>query len=661
MPPPAPQNVRHLSKHATTLAQAQTHFQKGNHAEAEALCEQLLARRPSDFDALYLLGAIRHARGQLPEALDALARALKTNSRSPEVLFNHGMILASLNRLAEALDSYDRVVSLKPDWAEAQCNRGRVLLDLDRPDAALPCFEAALRLRPDFVEALNGQGNALVALRRPEEAMVALARALRLQPGNAHALYNLGTALTRLRKYPEALASYEKAIAINPRYVQAHANCGVVLHRLKLHAEALACCDRALALDPGHANAWVTRGNVLYGMKRHDEALASYDRATQIDPNHADAWTDRGTLLEHCLDQALASHDRALAINPNHARAWTHRGNVLLVQGRMDEALASHDRALAVAPNRADSSANKGIALLHAGRPLEALEHLARALAVDPNLANARFGKSLIDLLLGNLVDGWPGYEFRFAAGEARELAIPKPRWTGREPLDGKTLLIHSEQGLGDNIQFVRYASLFGQGVRVVLAMPRTLVRLVERLRGVAQVVSAGQQLPDFDFHCPLLSLPLAFGTTMETIPREVPYFTAAPEAVAGWRQRLASLSGLRVGLVWAGNPGESAIARAVDRRRSMTLAELSPLAGVPGVSFVSLQKGDAAVQIASAPAGFVIHDWSDELADLADTAALIEALDLVISVDTSVVHLVGALAKPVWMFNRFDSEWRWL
>ncbi len=661
---PAQPHAQPLSKHATRLAQAQTHFQKGSYAEAEALCERLLAKRPSDFDVLYLLGAIRHAQGRLPEALEALARALKTNARSPELLFNHGMILANLNRHAEALDSYERAVALKPDWAEAQHNRGRVLLDLGRPDAALPCFEAALKLKPDFVDALSSQGNALVTLRKAEQALVPLAQALRLQPDHAGALYNLGTALTRLRKYPEALASYERAIAINPRYVQAHANCGVVLHGLKLYGDALASCDRALALDPGHANAWVVRGNVLHDMARYDEALASYDRATAVDPNHDDAWTSRGVVLERLvrLDEALASHDRALAVNASNARGWANRGNTLLVQGRIAEALASHDRSLALAPGSVKTTISKGVALLHAGRPLEAREHLARALATDPSSAKAHFSKSLIDLLLGNLPDGWRGYEYRFEGQDIPDRrSFSKPRWTGHEPLDGKTLLVHAEQGLGDNIQFVRYAPLVGERARVVLAMPRALVRLVTGLTGVAQVVREGNQVPDFDFYCPLLSLPLALGTTMETIPNAVPYLTADPSAVAAWRQRLTPLGGLKVGLVWAGNPGATAATRAVDRRRSMTLAQLSPLASVSGVSFVSLQKGDAAAQIKSAPTGFVIHDWTDEINDFADTAALIDALDLVISVDTSVVHLAGALAKPVWMFNRFDSEWRWL
>jgi tetratricopeptide (TPR) repeat protein len=664
MPPPAQQPARHLSKHATALAQAQAHFQKGNLAEAEAACERLLAKRPSDFDTLYLLGAIRHSQGRLPEALDALARALKTNSRSPEVLFNHGMILANLNRLAESLDSYDRAVSLKPDWAEAQCNRGRVLLDLDRADEALPCFEAAIRLKPDFVDALNGQGSALVALGKPDQAVEALDHALRLAPTNAHALFNLGSALTRLGKYEEALASYEKAIAINPRYARAHANCGVVLRRLERYGEALASCDRAVALDPANANAWIARGNVLHDMRRYHEALASYDGATAVDPKQDGPWLDRAAVLERLirLDEALASYDRALAINPDNPIAWANRGNALLLQGHIEEALACLDHALALGPPSVSTLVKKGVAFLDAGRHLEAHEYLERALALDPNSTGARFNKSLVDLLLGNLADGWRGYEARMDIREIPDhRSFLRPRWTGREPLDGKTLLVHTEQGLGDNIQFVRYAALVGERARVVLEMPRALARLVTGLKGIAQVVCQGDQLPDFDFYCPVASLPLAFGTTMETIPNTVPYLVADPNAVSAWRQRLAPLAGLRVGLVWAGNPGPTVNTRAVDRRRSMALAQLNPLAGVPGVSFVSLQKGDPATQVRSAPTGFLIHDWTDELRDLADTAALIEALDLVISVDTSVVHLAGALAKPAWMFNRFDSEWRWL
>ena len=236
------------------------------------------------------------------------------------------------------------------------------------------------------------------------------------------------------------------------------------------------------------------------------------------------------------------------------------------------------------------------------------------------------------------------------------------PQWRG-EDLADKTIFLHSEQGYGDTIQFLRYVPLLAsRGGRVILEVPPSLGRLAEQLQGAAQVFASGAVTPAADFFCPLLSLPRAFGTTVATIPGEVPYLAADRAAVAAWRRRLADLEGLRVGLVWAGNPRPNQPgANRIDRRRSVTLGHFANLAEVPGVSFVSLQKGQAASQTRSPPPGLLVHDWTDELTDFADTAALIEALDLVISVDTSVVHLAGALGKPTWLLNRFDTCWRWL
>jgi hypothetical protein len=222
-------------------------------------------------------------------------------------------------------------------------------------------------------------------------------------------------------------------------------------------------------------------------------------------------------------------------------------------------------------------------------------------------------------------------------------------------------LLLHAEQGFGDTLQFCRYASLVGAKARVILEVQPPLVRLCSSLAGVAQIVAQGEPLPAFDLHCPLMSLPLAIGTTLDTVPCEVPYLAAAPELVAGWRKRLAGLDGLRVGLVWAGSPRLELDSSAMDRRRSITLATMAPLGEVSGVSFISLQKGEPAAQSPDAALGLALHDFTASLQDFADTAALIEALDLVISVDTSVAHLAGALGKPIWLLNRFDTCWRWL
>jgi hypothetical protein len=270
----------------------------------------------------------------------------------------------------------------------------------------------------------------------------------------------------------------------------------------------------------------------------------------------------------------------------------------------------------------------------------------------------------LCRLSLGDFALGWRKYEWRWqqptVLGSQSDRA--RPLWLGATDVIGKTILLHAEQGFGDTLQFCRYAPLVARTADVVLEVPRPLLRLLSTLPGVSRIVASGDPLPHFDLHCPLLSLPLAFGTTLADLPNHVPYLRADPVHVTAWRQRLAPLPGIRVGLVWSGNPRlDIPLANRIDRRRSTTLDRLAPLGEIPGVSLVSLQKGDFRAQSTTPPPGLAIADWTDELDDFADTAALIEALDLVISVDTSVVHLAGALGKPVWVLNRYDACWRWL
>lgn len=306
---------------------------------------------------------------------------------------------------------------------------------------------------------------------------------------------------------------------------------------------------------------------------------------------------------------------------------------------------------------------NLGGALSDLGRPAEALACYDRALAIRPDDVSAHFGRSRPLLLRGEYAEGWREFEWRRRGGTAEAIKLrgfAQPQWQG-EDVAGKTLLLHAEQGFGDTLQFCRYASLVGATARVILEVQPPLVRLCSSLAGVAQVVARGEPPPAFDLHCPLMSLPLAVGTTLDTIPSEVPYLAADPELVAGWRERLAGLDGLQVGLVWAGSLRPEPELSAIDRRRSITLAMMAPLGEASGVSFISLQKREPGAQSANAELGLALHDFTANLQDFADTAALIEALDLVISVDTSVAHLAGALGKPIWLLNRFDTCWRWL
>jgi tetratricopeptide (TPR) repeat protein len=440
---------------------------------------------------------------------------------------------------------------------------------------------------------------------------------------------------------------------------------GVIAARSGRAERAAELIARAVAVDPNHAEARSNLACVLENLGRPEQALPHYDKAIQLDPGLADAHYNRGNVLLGLdrLDDALASYDTAIALRRDFADAHYNRGNALRELGHPEAALAAFDRAIALRPDHADAHNNRGNTLRDLDRHADALAAFQRAIALRPNDADVFWNESLCRLALGDYDTGWKLFEARWHIRSAQVgAALPGRHWTGDFPIEGKTILVSAEQGLGDTLQFCRYLPLLGARANVVLGVPRPLARLLSGLPGVSRVVATGDTLPPFDAWISMMSLPLAFRSTLATIPAAVPYLHADPEQVAFWRARLGSLPGRKVGLVWAGSPRpELPHARAIDRRRSITIGHYAPLADIPGISLISLQKGDAAAQARTPPTGMVLHDWTDELDDFADTAALVEALDLVISVDTSVVHLTGALGRPIWVLNRYDQCWRWL
>jgi tetratricopeptide (TPR) repeat protein len=407
---------------------------------------------------------------------------------------------------------------------------------------------------------------------------------------------------------------------------------------------------------------------VLCGLKRRHEALVSYDRALALRPAMAAAHYNRGNILHELrrFDEALASYDRALALRPDYAEAHFNRGNALHVLKRFEEALASYHRALALRPDYAEAVANRGATLHDLKRYDEALVSYDRAQALRPDFADAHYNEAMCRLLLGDFDRGWQKHEWRWETAQLRNgrRNFPQPLWLGSEEIKGKTILLHAEQGLGDTIQFGRYAPLVVErGAHVILEVQKPLRELMNTLPGAIQVVSKGDPLPEFDLHCPLLSLPLAFATRLETIPSAMPYLSARESKLRSWDERLGKHAKPRIGVVWAGNPRkELPGANRIDGQRSMAFDQLAALFQLIGCDFYSLQKGDDAVQqLRASPLRHAIVDWADDLHDFSDTAALIENLDLVISVDTSVAHLAGALGKPFWLLNRYNTCWRWL
>ena len=604
--------------------------EKGELAEAERLYAAVLAAKPDHPDALHFSGLIRLAAGQPAEALRLVAAAMRAGPPSAFLHLNHGLVLNALERPEEAIVSFERAIALDASFAQAHNNRAVLLSTLGRHEQARESYRAALTL----------------------------------DPGNAGTLFNQANTLKDLGHLEEAVASYDRALALQPDLAPALCNRGIALHALNRHEEALASLDAALARAADIAEAHLNRGSVLDDLKRHEEAIASYDAALTLRPEYAEALSNRGVAL-HALGrdaEALQSFDRALMIRPEYAEALTHRGATLDAMQRYDEALANYNRAIALKPEFADAYGNRGATFYNLQRLDEALTDFDRALALRPDLPEAHWNQATARLITGDYVRGFAEYEWRWQretmASSKRD--FPQPLWRG-EDITGKTVLLHSEQGFGDSIQFCRYApALAARGARVILEVEAPLQRLMTTLvTPLAGGIEVDRQrlgpVPAFDAYCPLLSLPLAFGTQLDTVPSVTPYLDAQAGDIAGWSERLAEQRRPRIGLAWSGNPNHLR-----DAERSIALEALLPLVGLDA-TFVSLQKELRAADAAVLASHSGILQVDEHLKDFADTAALIAALDLVVTVDTSVAHLAGALGKPVWLLLPFIPDWRWL
>jgi tetratricopeptide (TPR) repeat protein len=483
-------------------------------------------------------------------------------------------------------------------------------------------YTRILKTLPDQFDTLQLLAELKIQHGKPGEALRLMTAAVKSRPSSADAHIHLGHVLRALKRDADALASYDKALALAPGNVDALGNRGDQLLALHRPAEALDCFDRILAAAPGHAEARAQRGVALASLARHDEALAEFDIALRAGPS------------------PIVVYNRGLA---------------LAALGRLDEAVDAYDRTLAVIPSHAAALSSRGVALQALNRHAEAIASFDRALALAPDYADAHFNRSLARLAIGDYRAGQLDYEWRWRRSGAAPPRLNRPLWLGEAPLTGKTILLHAEQGLGDTIQFARYVPrLAAAGAEVVLEVHQELKALLSRLPGAAAVIGRGEPRPAFDLHCPLGSLPLACKTEPASVPADIPYLAADPARVERWRPRLEALDGPRVAIVWAGNA-----AHANDRNRSLPLAKLAPLWANSRMRFVSLQR-DPRADDAQLLDGTPVLQLGPELTDFDDTAAVLAGCDLVIAVDTSIVHLAGALGRPVWVLLPFSADWRW-
>jgi tetratricopeptide (TPR) repeat protein len=495
---------------------------------------------------------------------------------------------------------------------------------------------------------------------RLDEAEKIYSRVLKAQRDNFDALHLLGVLNHQRGKTGEAYRLLTAALKVQPRSPDALSNFALALHALKRSGEALANLDKALALAPFHGDALNNRGNVLLDLKRPHEAVAAFDAVIAQQPRHVQARVNRGNALAELGEnsRALAEYDAALALAPGHPLALYNRGNALRALGREPEAIADYDRALAVVPNHLNAWMNRGLALAAHNRFEEALASYDKVFAIAPEHADAHFNAAMARLTIGDYRRGFAEYEWRWKrAGMGAPRRFRQPLWLGEFPLAGKTILLHAEQGLGDTVQFARYAPLLARmGGKVVLEVQPELTELLAGLDGVSATVARGEALPPFDLHCPLASLPLACKTEVASIPADIPYLRAPEPSLAKWRPRLEALPGPRVALAWSGRA-----THANDRNRSLALPQLEPLLSAPGVLFVSVQRelrASDAELLAFKPN---IMQLGAELSNFADTAAVLALCDLVISVDTSVAHVAGALGRKTLVLLPFQPDWRWM
>ena len=611
--------------------------QRGEFDQARAAYEKLLSQHPQHDGALHCIGLLCSHLGDFQNAISYFKRAISIDPRQEIYQLDFGNVLQSVGRLGEAILAYDAVLGVNPANLSAAFNKGLVYQGLNLHQLAVEAYDRVISLKSDHVEAFYNRGNSKYALGRLSDAIEDFKSAISRNADWVDAHFNLGVLYQARGELEQADLSYREVIRINPHYGQAHYNLGVLNHARGLYDQAIECYHRVLESTPNHTQSIVNQGVAFKELGNLDAALNCFDRAIQLDPRNGEGFFNRALVLKQSgdLDGALGAYDAALSIRFNFPEAWLNKGVVMMEMRLVQDAISCYDQAIAQSAGFHEALENKGSALLTLGR-------------YDP---------------------GWKLYESRWHKKRATlaRRDFGSPLWSGSASLEGKSILLWAEQGLGDTLQFCRYVKAVANlGARVFLEVQAPLVRLLQGLEGADRVFARDSQTLPVDFHCSLMSLPCAFNTTIETIPHSIRYIQPEVAAVLRWQARLGERVRPRVGLVWSGGfrPAQPELWK-VNERRNIPLKMFEPFGDLP-IDYLSLQKGQSAelelsTLIESRWSGPVLTNMSDQLTDFAETAGLIEQLDLVISVDTSTAHLAAAMGKPTWILNRYDSCWRWM
>jgi tetratricopeptide (TPR) repeat protein len=603
-------------------AARQSHL-AGRLAEAESLYRSVLSSQPDQPDALNMLGLIAYQAGQFKLAIQLIGRAIAVNASVGQYYSNYAAALIALHRHEAAVAACHRCLTLLPNHPQGYINLANALEATGRPEEAIAAYRRALEIRPDDPGTHNLLAASLLRANQLTEAISALTQAIVLKPDYAEAYSNLGFALTKAEKIDEAIAACARAVQLRPDYPEAHNHLGLVLAAARRLDEAVAEYRKAISLRPDFSQAQVNLGNALQRAERFDEAIATYRDAIRIDPQSSQAYYNLAGALRKSF--------------------------------RFDDAITAYRQAIELVPADAEAINGLGLALAEIGELPQSIAHYEQALKLRPDLADAHWNLSLSLLLSGDFERGWPEFEWRWKCKDLNiGHRIPGPAWDGSE-LHGKRIILHNEQGFGDVIQFTRFISeVHGRGGRVILCVDAALRRLCEQQNWpIEDCLSSSQPLPAYDVQCPLMSLPLVLGTKSNTFAQTIPYITPDAELAERWKSRLPTDGALNVGIVWGSKPNPPG--------RCPPPETWGLLGDLPSVRFFSLQKSFGGIKPPPLPAKLAVIDWSDELNDFADTAALAANLDLIVSVDTSVPHLAGAMGKPIWEILKFVPDWRWM
>jgi tetratricopeptide (TPR) repeat protein len=640
---------------------AVAHHREGRLAQAEAVYLQILAADPSHAASLHMLGVLALQSDRTDLALERIQAAIVIDPRQPAFHNSLGEACFAKRDWPQAKACFRRAVELDPDAAGAHYNLGLLYQQEGDLDSAETALRHVLRVRPNLAEVHNELANLLRQQGDDQQALAEFRRALASNPDLAEAHNDLGNLLQDSGELDGAIESFEQAVRLQPSMAAAHYNLGNALRAANRKERAAASYRQAVELDANFAQAYNNLGTTLDDLCDPDGAMRAFVEAVRSDPLLAEARFNLATALQKCgnLEGARAGYLRAIELDPQHAASHFNLGSVCQFMKKWDEARDSYLEALRLRPDYTEAHCNLGVLHTNLGQYDEARARFDHILESQPNCAEAHCNRGMLLLGEGDYAAGWPEYAWYSKCSSYYGSRFAQPLWDG-SPLEGRTILVVCDHGLGDTIQFVRYLPwIRRQGAsRILLSAQRALHPLLAE-SGFGELVSPEQPPGDFDEHVPMVVLPALYYADQQTIDAEVPYLRASGELVERWRRELAPLAGLKIGICWQGSNRFP-----LNSLRSVPLADFAPLGGRTAAHLISLQQGDGREQLAEVANRFQVVDLGEDVdreqGAFMDTAAIIRNLDLVITSDTSMAHVAGALGARVWVAIAFASEWRW-